>query len=302
MSDMGTVSTDRASEPIGWPNWLALVLPLACVLAIFWPLFPELAEVWESDPNYSHGLMVVLASVGFAYLAYRRDGWPARETVTSSDFSAGLFQIAFGLLLHLAMWFVRNLFLDVVALICVLRGLLMVWGGADARRSYSFPALFLLFMAPLPVHWYQPFAVKMQQLVSVISTGILSAFGVPVYREGYFIYLPGYTLEVAEACSGLRQLVAILALGVAIGHLSGRGARFSWILGLLAIPIAIIANCIRVVLSGFILMAFGREWAEGVFHTLQGLVIIALSAGLLVLAAGILGRWEDRKSKRADAV
>jgi exosortase len=262
--------------------------------AIFWPLFPELASVWNQDPNYSHGFLVPLASLAFAWLAWREKGWPESSFVDRRTCADGFVQLVFGLVLHVAMRFTRNLFLDVVALVCVLRGLLLILGGREAGRSYSFSALFLIFMAPLPIHWYQPIAIRMQQLVSRISTFLLDAVGVPVYQEGYYIHLPGSTMEVAEACSGLRQLVAILALGVAIGHLSGRGRWFSWTLGMVAIPIAVIANCVRVVLSGLILITFGREWGEGVFHTLEGLAIVGLSAFILVGVAWGLAKWDDR--------
>jgi exosortase len=268
------------------------------VLAIYWPLFPEVAAVWDYDANYSHGYLVPVLSLLFAWMAWRDAGAQHAIIVERKQVIHGLALLSGGLIFHVAMWFFYNLFLDVLSLITVLRGLVLMWGGTRASRSYNFPILFLIFMAPLPLPWYQPFAIRMQQLVSHVSTFLLSACGVPVYQEGYYIYLPGYTMAVAEACSGLRQLFAILALGVVIGHLSGRGPRFRWALGLLAIPIAVFANCIRVVCSGFILMAFGRQWAEGFFHTVEGLVIIAISAGLLVATAWGLARLEDRAAAR----
>ena len=209
---------------------------------------------------------------------------------------SGALLIGFGLVVHVCMWFMKNLFLDVLSLIIVLRGMVVMWGGMEAARIFNFSILFLIFMAPLPIPWYQPVAIFMQQLVSHVSTATLKLCGMPAYQEGYYIYLPGYTMAVAEACSGLRQLFAILALGVVVGHLSGRGPRFRWIVGLAAIPIAVLANCFRVVCSGFILMAFGPKWAEGFFHVVEGLVIIAISAGLLIALAWGLARLEDRSA------
>lgn len=292
-----SIDPDASATVPASPGARALVFGLFGVVAVIYgPLVPELIQVWDTDPNYSHGFVVPLVSLAFAWMAWKEVGAPLRQTVDNRVVIAGLCEITFGLLLHVGVWFARNLFLDVLSLICVLRGMLLVVGGRDINRVYGFSVLFLIFMAPLPIPWYQPFVIRMQQLVSNISTAILDVCGVPVFREGYLIHLPGYTMEVAEACSGLRQLVAILALGVAIGHLSGRGRRFRWILGLSSIPIAIITNCIRVVLSGVILMFFGRQWAEGVFHTIEGLVIVAFSAGLLVAVAWGLTRIEDRSA------
>ncbi len=295
--DAVATTTVRASQGARW-SVLAL---LGLVAVIYGPLVPELVRVWDTDPNYSHGFFVPLVSLAFAWMAWKEVGGPLRQTVDNGTVFAGLGEMTFGLLLHIGVWFARNLFLDVLSLMCVLRGMLLVFGGREINRAYGFSVLFLIFAAPLPIPWYQPFAIRMQQLVSHLSTAMLDVCGVPVFREGYLIHLPGYTMEVAEACSGLRQLVAILALGVAIGQLSGRGRRFRWILGLSAIPIAILTNCLRVVLSGVILMWFGRQWAEGVFHTLEGLAIVAFSAGLLLLVAWGLARIEDQKAGQSAA-
>src|SRR5690606_19449647 len=98
-----------------------------------------------------------------------------------------------------------------------------------------------------------------------------------------FIHLPGYDMEVGAACSGLRQLAAIIALSLAVGQMSGRSRTYKWILGLLSVPIAVVASIIRVTLTGFILLWFGRKWAEGVYHTLEGLAIVGVAAALILL-------------------
>ena len=295
-----TAASDDASAIAGGGLRLdlSLLLPLALVAAIFWPLLPELVHAWNTDPNYSHGFIVPLVSLAFAWLAWRESTERVPPAISRREFVEGVLQVVLGLVLHLAMWFTRNFFLDALSLVCVLRGLLLALGGRAASRTYSFPLLFLMFAAPLPIHWYQPVALAMQQLVSQISTFLLRMLGVPVYQEGYFLQLPGFTMEIAEACSGLRQLVAILALGVAIGYLSGRGAVFRWCLGILAIPIAVVANCLRVVVSGVIVMTAGRQWGEGVYHTIEGLAIIALSAGLLVASAWGMAWLEDKWDSR----
>ncbi len=295
-----TTSSHEDSRVAAWglSDSLLLLVPMGIVAIIFWPLFPELAKTWENDPNYSHGFLVPFVSLAFAWAAWRESERSFASVIPKSEFIEGIFQIGFGFVLHLGMWFTRNFFLDTLAFICMLRGLLLVWGGRSASRSFSFPLLFLMFAAPLPIHWYQPFALRMQQWVTEFSTFLLRLIGVPIYQEGYYIHLPGFTMEIAEACSGLRQLVAILALSVAIGHLSGRGAVFRWGLGILAIPIALVANCVRVVLSGIIVMTFGRQWGEGVYHTIEGLAIVALSALLLVAMAWALAKFEDGRQTK----
>lgn len=280
-----------------------LGIATATIAAAYSPTFTELVQIWNVDPNYSHGFVVPFASLLFAIMAWNKVGIPVRGQVTRANVVIGLAEVALGFLLHIIGWLTANLFIDVVGLICLLRGVMLALGGRDVNKAYGFSVLFLIFMAPLPAAWYQPIAIVMQQLVSAISTEILQAFGVPTYREGYIIHLVGlnddrFQMEVGEACSGLRQLTAVLALSVAIGHLARKRPMFTWTLALLSIPIAISANCIRVVLTGVIMMLFGRKWAEGVFHTLEGLAIVALAAVLVVGAAWCLVKIEGWLTSR----
>ncbi len=271
-----------------------LVLSLGLIAALFWDSARNLVAVWSVDPNYSHGFFVPLLSLWFAWRAWRRFGTPVRRDVTSRETVAGLAEVILGMLLHAFAWFYGILLIDVLALICVLRGVLLAVGGSKANRAYGFAALFLVFMSPLPMRWYQPIAVAMQQIVSAISAEMLDLFGTTVFREGNVLHLTNYSMEVGEACSGLRQLTAMLALAVAMGHLSGRGSAFRWTLGLLALPVAVAANSLRVVLTGFIAQLFGAKWAEGVYHTLEGMAVILLAAAILVAVAALLARIEDR--------
>jgi exosortase len=146
-------------------------------------------------------------------------------------------------------------------------------------------------MAPIPTAWYEPLAIRMQQITSATSALLLEVCQVPVFREGYFIHLPGYDMEVGAACSGLRQLAAMFALGLCIGHVAGRGRGYTVALGLLSLPIAVAANCFRVVLTGFILMWFGREAADGVFHELEGLAVVGVAAAMMLATAWLLSKF-----------
>eukprot|EP00913_Durusdinium_trenchii_P028299 g26527.t1 len=176
-------------------------------------------------------------------------------------------------------------------MILVAGGVVMAIGGRDHYRRFAFPLWFLVFMAPLPKAWYDAIAINMQQVASAVSATIFEICGIPVFREGCYIRIPNFQMEVGAACSGLRQLAAIVALSLAVGHLSDRTRIYKWALGLLSIPIAIGANCIRVTLTGFILMWFGQEWAEGVYHTLEGLAIVAVAAVLILIVAWWLSRF-----------
>ena len=280
-------SLSLPAGPLG--TALAALLPVALVAVFYRATAVELVRIWEIDPNYSHGFVVPVVCLLLGFLAWKGYGPLVRREVGWGASLVGTIEVAAGLALHVIAWLLGNLLLDVVSLIFVLRGLLLMLGGREVYRRFGFSVLFLIFMAPLPIAWYQPIAILMQQIVSAVSTQVLELCGAAVYREGYFIHLPGYTMEVGEACSGLRQLTAVVALAVVVGHLSGRSRVYRWTLAVAAFPIAIAANCFRVLLTGVILMLFGAKWAEGVFHTLEGLVVVGLAAVFLMAVAAGLG-------------
>jgi len=273
---------------------------------IFRASLAQLPHVWDVDPNYSHGYIVPVVFLLFVLRQWKRVGPPvvrsdrlqpvkgpaeAGHYEHPADLTAGLIRIVAGLAIHFLSHLWNILFFDIVGMIVLLSGVTIILAGRERYRAYAFPLWFLIFMAPLPMVWYQTLAIGMQQIASAVATGIFTLCGIPAYREGCYVSVPGYQMEVGAACSGLRQLAAIVALSLAIGHLSNRTAVFKWALGLLAVPIAIAANCIRVTLAGFILMGFGREWAEGVYHTLEGLAIVGVAAVLILLTAWWLSRY-----------
>lgn len=272
-----------------------VVAPIVVLLlAIYSRQAVELPRIWSIDPNYSHGFLVPLVALALAWRTWKADQSLGDFDPTPRDVALGTSRIALGLMLHAVAWFIYHRLLDTLSLICVLRGLTLMLGGARCYRAFGPATLFLIFMVPLPQAWMDTLAIALQQWASSISTLMLGWCNVPVFREGNLINLPGYTMEVGEACSGLRQIMSMVALSAALACYSGRCAAFRWSLGFLSIPLAVLANSLRVLLTGFILMLFGPKWAEGVYHSLEGLAVVGLGAVLIVLAAWGLSKLDDR--------
>ena len=268
-------------------------------VALYWHSLAELSRVWHADPNYSHGFVVPLLSVAFAAGVVRRNGLGIPMHVDKSHVLIGVLEMLIGVGLHVVAWFLGNLLLDVLGLVCLIRGTILCTAGPEANRVLAFPVLFLLFMAPLPVAWYQRIAVALQQIAASMSAWILDVTGVPTFRQGVTIQLPGFALEVGQACSGLRQLTAVLALAAAVGYLLRRGNWLTISLMLLAVPIAVVANAMRIVLTGWTLVLLGQKWAEGVYHFIEGVALLATAGVLILAAAGVMIRIE--KSRRCAA-
>jgi exosortase len=264
---------------------LTVVIFSGLLLAFYWQALVDLVDVWKTDPNYSHGFLIPLFSLAFAIIAARETRVAIPKQVDTRDVITGSAEILLGIALHFVGWFSGNLLLEVVSLICVMRGIILAAAGSQSNRQFGFAVLFLIFMAPLPVAWYQPIAVWMQQIAASFSAWLLNITGVPAFREGFTIHLSGHSLEVGEACSGLRQLTAIVGLSAAVGYLMHRGNWLIWSLMAFALPIAVLANASRIVLTGWTLVLLGEQWAKGVYHTFEGLAVLVLATAMILIAA-----------------
>jgi exosortase len=253
---------------------------------LYWETGADLYRRWDADPNYSHGFLVPLLSGWLAWRWYRRAGAP-----TEGQAGLGGLSIIVGCLVHLAAYVAAFPPLAFVGLVLVLRGIAVTAGGRAWARGFTFPLLFLFFMFPLPVHWTSAAAVWLQDVVSQVSTGLLNLVFV-CRRTGNTIFLAGVgePLVVAEECSGLRQIVAFVALAFLVGYLSGRPLLFRGLLALAAIPVAVAANVLRVLLMAVGSRCFGTVWLSSWLHDAPALLTMPLGLGLLVLAAWVLAQ------------
>jgi exosortase len=273
-----------------------LAVIAAAIAIIAWPTLIKLVHVWNVDPDYSHGFLVIPASLVFCGVAWNR--WQAqRQTqvkASPAPRSGGLVtggaEIVLGLLLHWVGLLFDVPLVDVVGLICLLRGTVLLVAGEEFNRAMAFPVLFLIFMAPLPPSMQQSIALFMQQMVAIVSAGILDLFNMRVFREGYIIHLAHegagtLRMEVGEACSGMRSMTALLALSLAIAFLLNGSRGYWWLLALCGLSAAIVANIIRVVMCAPIMVFLGKQYAEGTYHQAHGLVLEGAAAVVLVIVA-----------------
>jgi exosortase len=143
-------------------------------------------------------------------------------------------------------------------------------------------------------------ALVLQNFASIVAVSLFDVTGIAALREGVRITIPNsvpgesaHIMEVGAACSGLRSLTAILALAVAIAYLSGRRMWYRAVVVLMAAPVAIAVNCIRVFGTGLIMLYIGPQWATGDAHEQQGMVMVGVAAAILAFVAWILAGLED---------
>jgi exosortase len=136
---------------------------------------------------------------------------------------------------------------------------------------------FLFFMVPLPAIVFNHLTFPLQLLASSAGELAIRAAGIPVLRDGNVLQLPARTLEVAEACSGIRSIVTLLMLAVVVGYFTERRALRRVLLALAAVPIAVLANAVRVAGTGVASEWISPTAADGFFHTFSGIVIFGVA-------------------------
>jgi exosortase len=268
------------------PGVAAVMAATPLVIALGWlyaDVIPALVRQWTADPDYSHGFFVVPLAAFFVW--ERRD---ALARVPIHPHAAGLAVLAASLIVFIAGRYGSELFLTRVSMIGVLAGLILFLAGWAHLRVLAFPLAFLLFMIPLPAIVFNQIAFPLQLLASRLGEMTISASGVPVLREGNVLLLPGRTLEVAEACSGIRSLLSLLMLAIVLGYFSERRIGPRVAIAVAAIPIAVIANAIRVAGTGLASYWISPAAAEGFFHSFSGwLMFVVALVGLLAVHRAI---------------
>jgi exosortase len=253
----------------------ALVLASA-VGWLYSDVVPPMVRQWATDEDYSHGFFVVPLALFFAW--ERRNALRMAERRPSL---AGLAVLAASLVCFVAGRFGAELFLTRISLIGVIAGLVLFTLGVRHARLLAFPIAFLVLMVPLPSIVFNRIAFPLQMLASQTGEAIIAASGIPVFREGTVLQLPGRALEVVEACAGIRSLISLSMLAIVLGYFTERRTGPRVAIAAAAIPIAVVANAIRVAGTGIMSYWVSPAAAEGFFHTFSGwLVFIGALAGL----------------------
>ncbi len=248
------------------------------MLVVYLPMLQKLVYDWGHDDNYSHGFLIIPIA---AYLVWERraDLAAARD----SPSWVGLAVVAVSLMMLVAGQLGAELFLTRVSLIGVLAGALLFLYGWEHLRIAWFPLAFLILMIPVPAIIFNQIAFPLQLLASRFGETVLQLFNIPVLREGNVITLANTQLEVAEACSGIRSLISLLTLGIVYGYFTDKRLSVRAILAIATIPVAIIANGLRVAGTGIAAYRYGQEAAQGFFHEFSGWVVFVVSLVLMFL-------------------
>ncbi|MDE0885889.1 MAG: exosortase/archaeosortase family protein [Myxococcota bacterium] len=261
---------------------------LALLTIVYMPILLSMVDHWRIVPDYSHGFLIVPLALVFAYekkyhlMAAEVDGdwWGVALLLV------GLCLLAVGQLGSLLAPLRAGYVFSVMGLVLLLL-------GRNIFMLLLFPMAFLLLMIPLPQSLVNVVAFPLQLIAAQWAVSLLQTIGIPVLLEGNIIHLAGGDLFVAEACSGLRSLMALLTLGVVFAHFFRRNnLPLQIILVASTIPIAIVVNSLRVAVTGLLAHEFGQEAAGGFIHEFQGLITFSLAFLLLLGESKLMSRFQ----------
>lgn len=263
--------------------------------AIFGPILYYMVLHWNAVADYSHGFLVAPLA---AFFAWERRGALRNARIDPSWW--GVVPIALGT----AALTVGRLGTELTtmrgAYVLTLMGLVLLLLGKSAFRILFFPLAFLFLMVPLPQSLVNVVAFPLQLIAADWAVQALYLLEIPALREGNIIHLPETQLFVAEACSGLRSLMALITLAIVFAYFFRRSWIQRAVIVASAIPIAIVVNAVRVAVTGILTYNFGQKAAEGVIHELQGMFTFGGAFLLLLGEAWLLSKiWPDTPPRPA---
>ncbi|MBU8932483.1 MAG: exosortase [candidate division Zixibacteria bacterium] len=261
------------------------LIPLTGLIIVYIPALIDLVNDWWNDPNYSHGFLIPIVSATLIW--QKRD---VLKTLPRTSDWRGLVLLALAMIMFVVANGAAEYFTLRFSFVMALLGLTLYLFGSQVIRTTWFAFFFLLFMIPLPYVIYYAATFPMQALATKVAVDTLNVLGMNAIRQGNIIHVTGHTLEVAEACSGIRSLVSLLALGAIYAYSSQKRFTAKTLLFLSTIPIAVVGNVFRVLVTSIIVVMVSGQITEEPFHSIMGLLVFVVAFTLLFLFGAILRR------------
>ena len=277
---------------------IPLVLLGLTIGAVFFPTLKSLVEAWWFSDDYSHGFLIIPIS-GYVLWQKREELMRAEDMgdylrMRAKSKSSWLFfpAILLTLFLYVLAHYAGVLTLAPLAMILFLSVTVCFLYGLSVFRICLFALFLLLFMIPVPTQVYSSLTIPLQLYVTKATVIISQGIGVPILREGNVLFLPEHTLQVVEACSGLRSIMTLLTLGTIISYFFLKSFILRVVLSLSAIPIAIMINIVRVMLMVIAFYYFDFDLAQGALHTAFGATIFVLAVVFFLMFRKVLALCE----------
>jgi exosortase len=269
-----------------YPVVLGLLASLLFVLG-YWPAFQILFSKWWASEAYTHAFLVLPIIL---YMVWEKRSALPKAPVRSALIGLTILLVSVPVYLFALLTQVHTVI--ALATVLTLVGAIVFLGGLTALRLLIMPLLLLLLLIPVPDPLMIQITFPLQLKVSQIGEAIVHFLGVPIFREGNIMTIPGKSFEVVEACSGMRSIMTLITLAVIVGYFALKRIPSKLILALASIPLAILINIFRVVVMILAFHWFEFDLSEGSAHTLLGLFVFIFGLLLFFPIQRILNRWE----------
>jgi len=268
-------STKVAWQPIAWFGALLVIC--------YAPILYRMGVQWANDENMGHGFFVPVIA---GYIVWQRRA--ALLATPRQPNGWGLALVIWAALQALVATLGAELFTARFAFLIALWGTILYLGGTRWIKILLFPLALLLFMIPIPAIIYAALTLRLQTLASQLGELMIGWMGIPVLRAGNTLQLPSQTLDIAEACSGIRSLLSLGFLSLVYAYSTDKRVWMRWALLIATIPIAIGANGIRVAVTG-LLSEINTDLARGAYHEAEGYIVFVVALVALVITHRLLG-------------
>lgn len=260
---------------------LKLIVLLILWAVAFIPIYPSLISTWLYHSNNSHGILVPFIS---AFLIWQKRNQLQQAPVSNSNL--GIFILANTMVLYILSYAGTVVVVSRSMIVFSLIGLVLFVLGESIFSIIKFPLFYLIFMVPVPISIYKLVAFPLQLFATKISAFIIQVFSIAAYREGNMLYFAQTQLEVAEACSGLRSMMAFFMLSFLFAYMMDKNWKKRIFIIFSAIPLALFANIVRVTGTGILAHLYGSQVARGFLHEFSGLAVFAF--GFILLSSEYL--------------
>ena len=256
-------------------SWLPPFFILFLISVLYFRVEIDLFQIWISSDEHAHGLLLVAIAI---YLLFKR----RKEIVAieTKSWLPGLFLLIAAIFLFLAGHIAVEYYIQRCSLMVLLLGIIGYIYGKKAFEIFFGPILLLLLAVPLPQIIVNTLTLPLKSLVSSFSAEMLRLLDIAVLQEGNILVLPGITLEVVNACSGIRSVFALLVLAFLFSY-DMKSPFQRVLLVILTVPLALFTNSLRITATGILASKWNAETALRFYHDFGGWVIFVVSLVLL---------------------
>lgn len=266
---------------------ILLLLATSFFIVGYYPALELLARKWSTSDDYAHSFLIVPI---IAYMI-----WDKRNLFTYCENKGyiGLSLVVLSVVSYIISLQTQIPTVIFLATALTLTSVLIYMGGPHVLRELIIPIVLIFMIIPIPNQMYSMITLPLQLKVSQVNEVLVHLLGVPIYREGNILQIPGKSFEVVEACSGMRSLISLTTLSLVFGYFTLQKSRLKCVLFCLSIPIAFVINVLRVFILVLAFHFLKLDLTVGIEHTTLGMILFLSGLGLLFAAQRMLEFWEN---------